>query len=248
MMKPGIGTYERFRRCSTASKAGKRSSTSSPTSSPPTRAPPTKTWVNLALWLKANNFQARPGADLHADPPMAMATTMYHSGQNPLRKGCRPGSGRWTRRIGPPAPAPQGPAALPTRGLAAGPRGLRAMGRGDLIGASPRATWCRDQPVVLDRGAAGGKAGPGAPAQVGRQVRQPGGLAPGRAGPARRRQTAARAFLRAGAARHCGWACPGWWVCAGNLPDRVPPGSLGEIGRRDALPGGGFRACAGFLS
>jgi radical SAM superfamily enzyme YgiQ (UPF0313 family) len=41
--------------------------------------------VNLALWLKANNFKLDQ-VQTFMPTPMAMATTMYHSGKNPLRK------------------------------------------------------------------------------------------------------------------------------------------------------------------
>ena len=44
MMKPGIGSYDRFKACSTSTrKRPARSSTSSPTSSPLTPAPATRT-------------------------------------------------------------------------------------------------------------------------------------------------------------------------------------------------------------
>jgi hypothetical protein len=41
--------------------------------------------VNLALWLKKNNFRADQVQAFYPSP-MATATAMYHSGTNPLRK------------------------------------------------------------------------------------------------------------------------------------------------------------------
>jgi hypothetical protein len=68
---------------------------------------------------------------------------------------------------------------------------LRAMGRADLIGASPRHLVPRDQPVVLDRGQASGKASPGAPRKSGGKFASPVGSRRGppakRAGPSRGR-------------------------------------------------------------
>ena len=41
--------------------------------------------MNLALWLKKNNFRADQ-VQTFLPSPMALATTMYHTEQNPLRK------------------------------------------------------------------------------------------------------------------------------------------------------------------
>jgi len=41
--------------------------------------------LNLALWLKKNNFRLDQ-VQTFIPTPMAMATTMYHSERNPLRK------------------------------------------------------------------------------------------------------------------------------------------------------------------
>jgi len=64
------------------------------------------------------------------------------------------------------------------------------MGRGDLIGASPRHLVPRDQPVVLDRSGAG-KPPPGAPRKSGGKFASPVGARRGppakRAGPPRGR-------------------------------------------------------------
>jgi hypothetical protein len=70
--------------------------------------------MNLALWLKANNFKLDQ-VQTFMPTPMAMATTMYHSartpaqgvGRIPRRRYAK--SGRQRRRL-------QGPAALPRPG------------------------------------------------------------------------------------------------------------------------------------
>ena len=41
--------------------------------------------LNLAMWLKQNNFRLDQ-VQTFTPTPMAMATAMYHSGKNPLRK------------------------------------------------------------------------------------------------------------------------------------------------------------------
>ncbi len=152
MMKPGIGTYERFKEMfeQFSKEAGKKQHLI-PYFIAAHPGTTDEDMVNLALWLKANNFQLDQ-VQTFMPTPMAMATTMYHSGKNPLRKVSARSEAVDTRAVGPPAPPPQGPPALPRPGgLAPDPRGARAMGRGDLIGASPRHLVPRDQPVVLDR-------------------------------------------------------------------------------------------------
>jgi radical SAM superfamily enzyme YgiQ (UPF0313 family) len=41
--------------------------------------------MNLALWLKTNDFRADQVWAFYP-PPMATVTAMYHSGKNPLKK------------------------------------------------------------------------------------------------------------------------------------------------------------------
>jgi hypothetical protein len=83
--------------------------------------------VNLALWLKANNFKLD---QVQTFMPTPMATTMYHR-QEPLRKVSAGFRGRRYAEIRAPAPSAQGAAALPRPGgLAADPRGLQGDGPG----------------------------------------------------------------------------------------------------------------------
>ncbi len=85
MMKPGIGSYERFAAMfeKFSKKAGKKQYlipyfiAAHPGTSE-------NDMVELALWLKANNFRADQVQTFYPSP-MASATAMYHSGRNPLR-------------------------------------------------------------------------------------------------------------------------------------------------------------------
>ena len=85
MMKPGIGTYERFKELFDryTAEAGKEQYLIPYFIS----AHPGTTdedMLNLALWLKANKF--RPDqVQAFLPSPMASATAMYHTGYNPLR-------------------------------------------------------------------------------------------------------------------------------------------------------------------
>lgn len=86
MMKPGIGSYERFKVMfeKFSKKAGKEQYlipyfiAAHPGTSD-------EDMVNLALWLKRNNFRADQVQTFYPSP-MATATAMYHSGRNPLAK------------------------------------------------------------------------------------------------------------------------------------------------------------------
>ncbi|MBB5019645.1 putative radical SAM protein YgiQ [Chitinivorax tropicus] len=89
MMKPGIGTFERFKALFErfSAQAGKKQYlipyfiAAHPGTSD-------EDMLNLALWLKRNNF--KPDQVQSFTPtPMALATTMWHTGRNPLRKVAR---------------------------------------------------------------------------------------------------------------------------------------------------------------
>jgi uncharacterized radical SAM protein YgiQ len=86
MMKPGIGTYDKFRALfeKFSAEAGKQQFlipyfiAAHPGTSD-------EDMMNLALWLKKNGFRADQVQTFYPSP-MATATAMYHSNKNPLRK------------------------------------------------------------------------------------------------------------------------------------------------------------------
>ena len=162
MMKPGIATYDRFKEMFDrySKEAGKKQHLI-PYFIAAHPGTTDEDMVNLALWLKAGNFRLDQ-VQTFMPTPMAMATTMYHTGKNPLKKVSAdsegvdtPKSGR-QRRLHKALLRYHDPEGWPLIREA-----LRAMGRGDLIGSAPRHLVPRDQPVVLDRGdgADGRKAG-----------------------------------------------------------------------------------------
>jgi len=89
MMKPGIGTYDKFKEMfeKYSRQAGKEQYLIPYFIS----AHPGTTdedMLNLALWLKKNNF--RPDqVQAFLPTPLAIASAMYHSGKNPLKKVAR---------------------------------------------------------------------------------------------------------------------------------------------------------------
>jgi uncharacterized radical SAM protein YgiQ len=85
MMKPGIGSYDRFKQLFDrfSAEAGKQQFlvpyfiAAHPGTSD-------EDMMNLALWLKRNGFRADQVQTFYPSP-MATATAMYHSGRNPLK-------------------------------------------------------------------------------------------------------------------------------------------------------------------
>jgi len=86
MMKSGIGTYDRFKQLfDKYSKAAGKEQYLIPyfiAAHPGTR---TEDMLNLALWLKRNGFRADQ-VQAFLPSPMSIATAMYHSGKNSLKK------------------------------------------------------------------------------------------------------------------------------------------------------------------
>jgi radical SAM superfamily enzyme YgiQ (UPF0313 family) len=86
MMKPGIGAYERFREMFArfSREAGKEQYlipyfiAAHPGTSD-------EDMLTLALWLKRNGFRLDQ-VQAFLPTPLAIATAMYHSGKNPLRR------------------------------------------------------------------------------------------------------------------------------------------------------------------
>ena len=86
MMKPGIDSFERFKQLfeKFSAQAGKKQYLI-PYFIAAHPGTTDEDMLNLALWLKANNFKPDQ-VQAFTPTPMAMATTMWHTRRNPLRK------------------------------------------------------------------------------------------------------------------------------------------------------------------
>ncbi|WP_264662460.1 YgiQ family radical SAM protein [Azospirillum canadense] len=92
MMKPGIGTYDRFKEMfEKAAKAAGKKLYLIPYFIAAHPGTTDEDMMNLALWLKRNGFKADQ-VQTFLPTPMAQATAMYHSDRNPLRPIRREGS------------------------------------------------------------------------------------------------------------------------------------------------------------
>jgi len=91
MMKPGIGAYDRFKQMFDrfSREAGKEQYLI-PYFIAAHPGTTDEDMLNLALWLKKNNFRLDQ-VQTFLPTPMALATTMYHSERNPLKKLHRQG-------------------------------------------------------------------------------------------------------------------------------------------------------------
>ncbi len=86
MMKPGIGAYDEFKEMfEKFSKEAGKEQYLIPYFIAAHPGTTDEDMINLALWLKKNNFRADQVQAFYPSP-MATATAMYHSGKNPLRK------------------------------------------------------------------------------------------------------------------------------------------------------------------
>ena len=86
MMKPGIGSYDRFRRLfEKYSKEAGKEQYLIPYFIAAHPGTTDEDMVNLALWLKRNGYRADQVQAFYPSP-MATATAMYHSGKNPLHR------------------------------------------------------------------------------------------------------------------------------------------------------------------
>ncbi|MGA0572860.1 YgiQ family radical SAM protein [Variovorax sp. VNK109] len=135
MMKPGIGSYDRFKQMfeKFSAEVGKKQYlipyfiAAHPGTSD-------EDMMNLAIWLKKNGFRADQVQTFYPSP-MATATAMYHSGRNPLRKIARDSEpvdivrGEKRRRLHKAFLRYHDPNNWPLLRDA-----LKAMGRADLIG------------------------------------------------------------------------------------------------------------------
>ncbi|MDN3546409.1 MAG: YgiQ family radical SAM protein [Roseateles asaccharophilus] len=135
MMKPGIGTYDKFKQLfeQASAEAGKKQYlipyfiAAHPGTSD-------EDMMNLAIWLKKNGFRADQVQTFYPSP-MATATAMYHSSKNPLKKVTRDSEdvdivrGERRRRLHKAFLRYHDPNNWPVLREA-----LKAMGRADLIG------------------------------------------------------------------------------------------------------------------
>lgn len=89
MMKPGMGAYDRFKQLFDrfSREAGKEQYLI-PYFIAAHPGTTDEDMLNLALWLKKNNFRLDQ-VQTFLPTPMALATTMYHSERNPLKKVSR---------------------------------------------------------------------------------------------------------------------------------------------------------------
>ena len=148
MMKPGIGTYDRFKQMfdKYSAEAGKKQYLIPYfiAAHPGTRD---EDMMYLAVWLKKNGFRADQVQTFYPSP-MATATAMYHSGKNPLKRVGRASEavdivrGEKRRRLHKAFLRYHDPNNWPLLRDA-----LKAMGRADLIGNGKQHLIPRFQPL-----------------------------------------------------------------------------------------------------
>ncbi|MFT3757945.1 YgiQ family radical SAM protein [Thauera sp.] len=165
MMKPGIGAYEEFRRMfeKFSAQAGKKQHLV-PYFIAAHPGTTDEDMLNLALWLKKNNFRLDQ-VQTFMPTPMALATTMYHSRKNPLKKVSADSETVETARAGKIRKLHK--AFLRWHDPENWPilrEGLMRMGRADLIGNGPNCLVPRQQPAQVVAKGARPPAAPRAPA------------------------------------------------------------------------------------
>jgi uncharacterized radical SAM protein YgiQ len=138
MMKPGIGTYYRFKELfDRYSKEAGKEQYLIPYFIAAHPGTTDEDMLELAIWLKKNGFRADQ-VQAFLPSPMAYATAMYHSGRNPLRRITRDGEqvpipkGLRQRRLHKAFLRYHDPNNWPMLREA-----LRRMGRANLIGNGP---------------------------------------------------------------------------------------------------------------
>ena len=166
MMKPGIGSYEQFRAMfeKFSAQAGKKQHLI-PYFIAAHPGTTDEDMLNLALWLKANNFRLDQ-VQTFLPTPMALATTMYHTRKNPLRRVTADSEAVETARSGKLRRLHK--ALLRWHDPENWPlirEALLRMGRAELIGSGPRHLVPRHQPL--------GAAPPAAPPRRGAPAGQP---------------------------------------------------------------------------
>ncbi len=167
MMKPGMGTYDRFKAMfDRYSKQTGKEQYLIPYFIAAHPGTSDQDMLHLALWLKTNGFRADQ-VQAFLPSPMALATTMWHSGRNPLKKITRTSEqvfspkGRRQRRLHKAFLRYHDPDNWPLLREA-----LKSMGRSDLIGNGkrhlvpsyqPTGTGAHREGVRTPAGRAGGK-------------------------------------------------------------------------------------------
>jgi radical SAM superfamily enzyme YgiQ (UPF0313 family) len=159
MMKPGVGTYYRFKQLfDKYSRAAGKEQYLIPyfiAAHPGTRD---EDMLELALWLKKHKYRADQ-VQAFLPSPMALATAMYHSGRNPLRKVTRTSEevpipkGLKVRRLHKAFLRYHDPNNWPMLRAA-----LQRMGRADLIGNGPAHLIPHFQPAGTGHAAEGTRA------------------------------------------------------------------------------------------
>jgi uncharacterized radical SAM protein YgiQ len=161
MMKPGIGAYEKFKRMfDQASQAAGKEQYLIPYFIAAHPGTTDEDMLELALWLKRNGFRLDQ-VQTFLPTPLALATSMYHSGRNPLKRVGADSEqvavvreGR-KRRLHKAFLRWHDPANWPLLREA-----LKGMGRADLIGNGKKHLIPAWQPAAsATRGCAGKKAG-----------------------------------------------------------------------------------------
>ncbi|CAH1748439.1 radical SAM superfamily protein YgiQ [Thauera humireducens] len=149
MMKPGIGAYEEFERMfEKYSKLAGKKQHLVPYFIAAHPGTTDEDMLNLALWLKAHNFRLDQ-VQTFLPTPMALATTMYHSRKNPLKKVSADSETVETARAGKVRKLHKAflrwhdPENWPVLR-----EGLMRMGRADLIGNGPNCLVPRQQPAA----------------------------------------------------------------------------------------------------
>ena len=150
MMKPGMGAYEAFRELfeKYSKEAGKKQHLV-PYFIAAHPGTTDEDMLNLALWLKERDFRLDQ-VQTFLPTPMAIATAMYHTRRNPLRKVSADSETVETVRTGKLRKLHKAflrwhdPENWPVLR-----EGLMRMGRADLIGNGPRCLVPRQQPAGL---------------------------------------------------------------------------------------------------
>ncbi len=161
MMKPGIGSYERFKQLfDAAARAAKKEYFLIPYFIAAHPGTTDEDMMNLALWLKRNKYRADQ-VQTYLPSPMALSTAMYHSGYNPLKPV--------RRGVSEPVDAVKGlrqrrlhKAFLRYHDAENWPvlrEALKAMGRADLIGPGKHQLVPNWQPVGTGKAGEGRRVG-----------------------------------------------------------------------------------------